>query len=174
MAPRTAGDNGTVHNSKAREERLSRAEVALRLQDEGLTRAQIADRMGLGRDTVKALLRDAKFHRSPTDNPERLRVARDARAALRTSRRRADFAREHGLSQEKAVEAWRDARARSPSFLTPTTRDSHTGLRTRRPPCLATIPHLALFEAHVLSARQACAVHALVSVEASNVASTSP
>lgn len=67
-------------NEISRNERLSRGRQALGLQREGLTRHEIAQFMGCSFDTVKDLLKDAKFFEDPESDLQRLRRARSVGA----------------------------------------------------------------------------------------------
>jgi DNA polymerase-3 subunit epsilon len=81
----------------------------LKLQESGLSRAAIAEKLEMSVESVKALLRDAKFYTDPTTDPGRLEMANAARAARASGRTREQFARIQGLTSGKASEAWRDA-----------------------------------------------------------------
>lgn len=67
-------------SSASQDARLERCWRALELQSEGATRRQIADQLGVGTETVKELLADGRFYRSPTEYPGRFRWATEARA----------------------------------------------------------------------------------------------
>ncbi|WP_158022646.1 sigma factor-like helix-turn-helix DNA-binding protein [Mycolicibacterium gilvum] len=61
----------TGHNSanaQARAERIARCRKSVELQVQGLTRKQIAERLGVSETLVKSLLRDGKFYANP--NPD--------------------------------------------------------------------------------------------------------
>lgn len=97
------------HNQQTRSNRLERCSRALSLQREGLSRAAIAEELSLGPETVKSLLRDAKFYEAPANDEERLSLARAAATARESGLTRSAFQAALALSPAKAVEAWRDA-----------------------------------------------------------------
>ncbi|MGP0224107.1 hypothetical protein [Paenarthrobacter sp. NCHU4564] len=68
-------------NDVARNERLQRGQRALILQKGGHTRNQIAQILGCGFDTVKDMLKDAKFFSEPASDTERLDRALAVREA---------------------------------------------------------------------------------------------
>lgn len=103
------GGAGWDHNAEVREDRLGRAQEAVRLQQQGLTRAAIGERMSLGAETVETLLRDGKFYADPGGDPERLQRANAAAEAVREGLTRAQFRARGQLSKPKSVEAWKDA-----------------------------------------------------------------
>lgn len=96
-------------NSDLRAARLERCRTALELQTSGLARRQIAEKLGVGPDTVKTLLRDAKFFADPTSDEERLQRARAAAAAQRSGQTKEKFESHSGLTRPKVNEAWKDA-----------------------------------------------------------------
>jgi DNA polymerase-3 subunit epsilon len=109
-SPTDAADlPGPDHNGDQRSARLARARTALELQQAGWARADIATHLGVGPETVKGLLRDAKFYANPQSDPSRLNLAHVAMAARGGGMTRDVFAAEQGLSRGKADEAWRDA-----------------------------------------------------------------
>ena len=55
--------------------RIDRCGKALDMQRSGLTRVEIAHALGVSAETVKLLLRDARFYESPEDNQRRLDLA---------------------------------------------------------------------------------------------------
>lgn len=63
------------YSRAAQEARIRRCQQALSLQRSALTRAEIAHAMGVSAETVKLLLRDARFYQAPEDSPERLNLA---------------------------------------------------------------------------------------------------
>lgn len=67
-----AGVSTTNANAVSRDERLTRARLALELQRGGLTRLNIARQLEYTIDTVKGLLKDAKFFEDPTSDLPRL------------------------------------------------------------------------------------------------------
>jgi len=103
------GGTAWDHNRKERAARLGRAREALGLQGQGLSRAEIGQRMSISEATVKMLLRDAKFYSDPASDPARRRLAYAAAAAKRGRTTRCNFQVDQGLSKPKAVEAWKDA-----------------------------------------------------------------
>lgn len=68
-----SGQNGYAEN--AQRQRMERCAEALRLQREGLTRAQIAVSLGITTETVKLLLRDGRFYEAPERYEGRLSLA---------------------------------------------------------------------------------------------------
>jgi DNA polymerase-3 subunit epsilon len=89
--------------------RAERGAQALDLQRSGMSRAQIAEVLGIGVETVKGILRDAKFYENPLSDPSRLALAHEARAARKAGLTRDRFQVEKGLSPGKSTETWRDA-----------------------------------------------------------------
>lgn len=59
-------------NEESRRSRLARGARALEMQREGITRKDIAMALGCGLETVKRLLKDAKFFETPTTDPDRI------------------------------------------------------------------------------------------------------
>ena len=104
--PRSTPITSDLHTMSTRAERGVRA---LALQRNGLSRAQIAEELGVGVDTVKGILRDAKFYENPMSDPSRLALAREAHAARRMGLTRERFQTDTGLSPGKSIETWRDA-----------------------------------------------------------------
>ena len=90
-------------------ERGERGLQALAMQREGAARSHIATTLGISQETVKSLLRDAKFYENPQSDPSRLAVAREAREAWASGVTRDGFQRDRGLTVGKSTEAWRDA-----------------------------------------------------------------
>ena len=66
-------------NEASHRSRLARGSLALNMQREGATRKDIALALGCGLETVKRLLRDAKFFEAPTTDPNRFQRALDVR-----------------------------------------------------------------------------------------------
>jgi hypothetical protein len=98
------------HNTAAREGRLARAQEAVRLQQAGLSRADIAVQLGgASAQLLKSLLRDGKFYADPTTDQVRALLARDAAQARAEGLTRAQFQQARALTGPKAEEAWRDA-----------------------------------------------------------------
>lgn len=62
--------------------RIERGVLALQLQETGMTRRQIAEKMGLGVSSVKKLMADERFFRNPESNPDRYSRARAAASGL--------------------------------------------------------------------------------------------
>lgn len=89
--------------------RAERGAQALDLQRSGMSRGQIAEALGIGVETVKGILRDAKFYENPLSDPSRLALARQAYAARGAGLTRDRFQVEKGLSPGKSTETWRDA-----------------------------------------------------------------
>lgn len=75
--PSQAGVND-YSRAKMRE-RLEICRHALRLQAEGSSRAEIAQQLGVSKDTVKIHLADGRFFENPRGNPDRLDRARALR-----------------------------------------------------------------------------------------------
>lgn len=96
-------------NAELRTERLQRCAGAVRLQAQGLTRAQIAAELSCGIDTVAGLLRDGRFFADPTSDRERLDRAKEAARVSASGLTRAQWRSVGGLSAAKAAEAWKDA-----------------------------------------------------------------
>ena len=109
------GGEAWDHNREERAARLDRAREALGLQGQGLSRAEIGQRMSLSKETVEMLLRDAKFYTDPASDPARRRLAYAAAAARRGGTVRCNFQADQGLSKPKAAEAWKDADVLGPS-----------------------------------------------------------
>lgn len=61
-------------------------------------------------ESVKQLLRDGKFYAAPESGPERLGLARLALESKERGMTRTEFQDGHLLSNQKAVESWRDSR----------------------------------------------------------------
>jgi transcriptional regulator with XRE-family HTH domain len=97
----------------ARRRRLEQCAEALRLQADGLSRAEVAARLGVGAETVKLLLRDGEFFGDPAGNPERARLTGLTSAAQGRGLTRAQFEGESGLSGNAAA----DPRALHPAAL---------------------------------------------------------
>ncbi len=100
---------GNEYNTQARRDRVSRCATAVDLQQHGLSRADIARQRGTTTDGVKALLRDGKFYADPASDTARAARAAAASDAQKVGSTRDEFKTALGLSQPKAVEAWRDA-----------------------------------------------------------------
>ncbi|MFC5731547.1 MULTISPECIES: exonuclease domain-containing protein [Nocardioides] len=96
-------------NGQLQQDRVARCSEAVDLQRQGLSRAEIGERMSLGAETVKTMLRDGKFYDDPTTDPARAAVAEKAATARRAGRTRSDFRSGLGLTLPKSEEAWRDA-----------------------------------------------------------------
>lgn len=102
-------DGINAANNFVRAERLERCREAVALQRSGVTRRQIGERLGVGEETVKALLRDGKFYADPEADSERLELANRAAAARTQGLTRAQFGEQLGLSMGKTDESWKDA-----------------------------------------------------------------
>lgn len=89
--------------------RAERGVQALAMQRQGASRGHIAATLHVSQETVKSLLRDAKFYENPQSDPARLAIAREARDARNFGVTRDRFQRDRGLSAGKSTEAWRDA-----------------------------------------------------------------
>ncbi|MDF9277596.1 hypothetical protein P4U43_07320 [Arthrobacter sp. EH-1B-1] len=68
-------------NEISRSARLNRCHQALALQQDGLTRNEIAQFMGCSFETVKGMLKDAKFFEHPSSDPQRLERAQAVKVA---------------------------------------------------------------------------------------------
>jgi DNA polymerase-3 subunit epsilon len=101
--------SGVTGEASTMATRANRGVRALDLQRSGMTRAQIGKALGVGLETVKGILRDAKFYENPLSDPSRLALAREAYAARRAGLTRDRFQAEKGLSPGKSTETWRDA-----------------------------------------------------------------
>lgn len=99
----------TESNAQALHERRDRAQRAVTLQAQGVTRKDIAEQLNVSPDVVKALLRDGKFYADPASDPERDRLAGVAATAREHGSTREEFQRNEGLSLGRAKDAWRDA-----------------------------------------------------------------
>lgn len=89
--------------------RAERGVQALMMQRQGASRGHIAATLHVSQETVKSLLRDAKFYENPQSDPARLVIAREARDARSSGVTRDRFQRDRGLTAGKSTEAWRDA-----------------------------------------------------------------
>ena len=119
---------GANHNTDELLARMARARAVLDMQLAGLSRDDIARRMQLGKETVKELLRDAKFHADRRTDPPRLSTARAAACAQQSGVTRQQFATMQHLSAAKAAEAWRDAKILT-AEVGPCTDEGETGRR---------------------------------------------
>ena len=70
-------------------------------------------------ESVKELLRDAKFYADPATDSARLEVANAAHAERTQGTTRGPVQRARGLTNGKASEAWRDAAVLNASSPTP-------------------------------------------------------
>jgi DNA polymerase III epsilon subunit-like protein len=109
----TASEGGSTTSTEAR---AKRGQLALTMQRAGASRADIATTLGLSQDTVKSLLRDAKFYENPQSDPSRSALARDARRAREDGMTRDQFQVDRGVTAGKSSEAWRDAAMLADSF----------------------------------------------------------
>lgn len=105
------GGKAFDRNAEQRRERMQRCADALRLQRAGLSRARIAAELGVRNETVKGLLRDAKFIEHPQSDSPRLELARAAAEARLAGQTKYQFAKCAEISEGRATEAWRDAAA---------------------------------------------------------------
>ena len=109
------GGEAWDRNSEERAARMNRAREALGLQAQGRSRVEICQRMSLSPETVKMLLRDAKFYADPASDPVRRTLAYAAAAARRDGVVRSKFQADQGLTKPKSAEAWKDADVLPPS-----------------------------------------------------------
>ncbi len=107
--PASPNDGRNATNTLVRTERLVRCRQAVVLQNNGASRGQIAEHLGVGAEAVKALLRDGKFYEDPATDSDRLELAKRAAAARAEGLTRALFGDRARLSKGKAEESWRDA-----------------------------------------------------------------
>lgn len=96
-------------NAAARQGRLERCRRALELQASGLTRKEIGEAVGVTTDSVKTLLRDAKFFADPASDEERLQRASAAALAQSQGMTKEVFQVQSGLTGPKVNESWKDA-----------------------------------------------------------------
>jgi hypothetical protein len=109
VARSLAGPAGEGTLSNSMEVRAERGKQALDMQRTGSSRVDIAGALGVGLETVKSLLRDAKFYENPESDPSRLALAREARQARSTGVTRDRFQGDRHLTPGRSTEAWRDA-----------------------------------------------------------------
>lgn len=109
IAPKGPNDGRNPVNIAVREDRLGRCQQAVELQAGGASRREIGELLGVGEETVKAMLRDGKFYANPDADPERLELAKSAAAARTRGLTRAEYGDESRLSKGKADESWKDA-----------------------------------------------------------------
>ena len=109
VRPLLSSRGGNEFNSAVRRDRTRLCQQAVSLQQAGLSRDAISRELGVGRETVKALLRGGKFFADTTTDPVRLRTASAAAQAQKQGTTRAQFQTDQGLTSAKAAEAWRDA-----------------------------------------------------------------
>ena len=96
-------------NDRSRQARVERAKEAVRLQRSGMSRDEVAQRLGISTHSIKKLLRDGRFYLDPTTDTARLMLVQSAAEARTSGTTMVQFGAEHGLSGTKAQEAWRDA-----------------------------------------------------------------
>jgi DNA polymerase-3 subunit epsilon len=96
-------------NAAARQNRLERCRRALELQSSGFTRREIGEAVGVSAESVKALLRDAKFFADPASDEERLQRASAAALAQRQGLTKEQFQVQVNLTGPKVNESWKDA-----------------------------------------------------------------
>lgn len=102
----------TGHNSanaQARAQRIERCRKSVELQVQGLTRKQIAERLGVSEALVKSLLRDGKFYANPNSDPPRRRLAKQVADAKLHEMTCSQIRVALKLTSAKVDEAWRDA-----------------------------------------------------------------
>lgn len=109
VAPSSTGSPSNSAMSNSMEARGERGRQGLDMQRTGSSRAEIAAALGVGLETVKSVLRDAKFYENPESDPSRLALAREAGEARATGATKDGFQNHRGLSPGKSAEAWRDA-----------------------------------------------------------------
>lgn len=109
--PTSTGDDRGRNdfNSATQRERVARCAEVVAFQGAGLSRGEIAARMGTNTEGVKILLRDGKFYADPATDPLRHEIAKKAAQAREERCTRADFQAQFLLTTPKAQEAWRDA-----------------------------------------------------------------
>lgn len=107
--PISNGRGSNSSNDSARQDRLTRAQEAVRLQRSGSARKDIATALGVSPQLVKELLRDGKFYADPAGDPARARLAQSAARARADGVTRAEFQIQHGCTALRAKVAWRDA-----------------------------------------------------------------
>lgn len=105
--PTGSANSSTMSNSM--EARRERGRQGLNMQRAGSSRAEIAAALGVGLETVKSLLRDAKFYENPESDPSRLALAREAGQARQSGVTKDGFQAQRDISPGKSTEAWRDA-----------------------------------------------------------------
>lgn len=106
-SPAAAGRND--YSANLVQGRLARCQHALKLYESGLSRREIAMKLETSIDSVKALLRDARFYSNPSSDPDRYCLVQDANAARAAGGTRVQFAQTRSLSSAKAKAVWRDA-----------------------------------------------------------------
>lgn len=105
----TSRPDGAEFNDRQKADRRQRCSDTVRLQQQGLSRDDIAFKLGVSTGSVKELLRDGRFYLNPASDIERLELSRTALQAKRRGLTRDQFGSENALSNKKAIEAWRDA-----------------------------------------------------------------
>lgn len=100
--------DGVEFNDRQRADRRQRCSDAVRLQRGGLSRDDIAAELGVSAESVKDLLRDGKFYLNPRSDLQRLELSHAALHARRRGLTREQFRTQNALSNQKAIEAWRD------------------------------------------------------------------
>lgn len=106
-SPAVHGENEA--NVRARQERLERCRTVLTMQREGATRRQIGEALGLSMDSVKMLLRDARFYEDPTTNPQRYEQVKRCAELRRQGWTREQVGAELEVSEKSAKSLVRDA-----------------------------------------------------------------
>ncbi|TLM83643.1 hypothetical protein FDW83_09290 [Pseudarthrobacter sp. NamE2] len=105
-----AGLTAANANDTSRNERLDRANHALTLQKDGFTRKEIAQAFDCSFETVKGLLKDAKFFEDPSSDPGRQQRANEVAAAQQFTKL-ADAAAYLGWTSKAVKAARSDAAA---------------------------------------------------------------
>lgn len=101
--------DGAAFNDRQKADRRQRCSDAVRLQEQGHSRDDIAIMLNVSTAAVKELLRDGKFYRNPGSDAERLQLSQVALRAKRAGSTRDRFRSDSDLSNQKVIEAWRDA-----------------------------------------------------------------
>lgn len=95
-------------NQDSKHERLTRGRRALQMQRDGITRKEIAAELGCSLETVKAILKDAKFYEDPESDPDRLQLVLQSKAPFLSGIGYQAAAMALGVSEAKLKEARRD------------------------------------------------------------------
>lgn len=106
----TGDDRGrNDFNTETQRKRVARCADAVAFQEAGLSRAEVAARLGTTSEAVRILLRDGKFYADPATDPIRYEIAKKAAQAREERRSKSDFQAQFSLTNPKTQEAWRDA-----------------------------------------------------------------